>query len=56
MQAITNVNDTSPLVVPATFNRQAAKTVKAKVARLILVYVDILSTLFMFSRYPNGSL
>ena len=45
MQAIAKVNDGSPFNVPATFNRHAAKTVKAKVERLILVYVDILRTL-----------
>jgi len=37
MQAIVNIKEGSPLVVPATFNRQAAKTVNARVIRLILV-------------------
>ena len=41
--AMPNVKDMSPLNTPATFNRHAASTVKAKVARLILVYVVILS-------------
>lgn len=44
MQAMPNVKDMSPLNTPATFNRHAAATVKAKVERLILVYVVILST------------
>ena len=45
MHAMPNVKDMSPLNIPATFNRHAANTVKAKVERLILVYVDILRTL-----------
>ena len=44
MQAMPNVKDISPLNIPATFSKIAAATVKAKVARLILVYVDILIT------------
>ena len=44
MHAIANVNDGSLFSNPATFNRHAANTVKAKVERLILVYVVILST------------
>lgn len=43
MHAMPNVKDMSPLNIPATFNRHAANTVKAKVERLILVYVVILS-------------
>jgi hypothetical protein len=56
MQAITNVNDASPFNVPATFNRQAAKLVKAKVARLILVYAVMLTTHFVFFRLKTKSL
>ena len=52
MHAITNVNDTSPLSIPATFSKIAANTVKTKVVRLILVYVVILSTLFNFTVTP----
>jgi len=51
MQAMLKVNDESLFSMPATFNRQAANTVKTKVVMLILVYVVILSTLFMFRRY-----
>lgn len=43
MQAMPNVNDGSLFNVPATFSKHAAATVKAKVERLILVYVVILS-------------
>ena len=43
MHAMPHVKDGSPFNVPATFNRHAAATVKAKVERLILVYVVILS-------------
>ena len=52
MHAIPNVKDMSPLNIPATFNKHAAATVKAKVERLILVYVVILSTLFNFTVTP----
>jgi len=44
MQAIIHVKDASPFNVPATFNRQAAKTVNARVIRSILLYVVILSS------------
>ena len=43
MHAMPNVKDMSPLNIPAAFNKHAAATVKAKVERLILVYVVILS-------------
>jgi len=43
MQAMLKVNDESLFNMPATFSKIAASTVKAKVTKLILLYVVILS-------------